>query len=33
MYEIIGCVVICVGLVSYINSRQKREKIRIPIYK
>lgn len=32
MYEIIGCIVICVGLVSYIISRDKREKIKIPIY-
>ena len=38
MYEIICCVIICVGLVSYINSRdyrvrrECREKRRIPVY-
>ena len=32
MYEIIGCVIICVVLVSYINSRECREKRRIPVY-
>ena len=32
MYEIIGCVIICVVLVSYINSRECREKRPVPLY-